>query len=69
MQHNRLLGIAGVREGNKFLFIVGSVSFALGKIDRYLNLLARFETVGLDVDYDSVVASLQDGFDFAEGHE
>jgi hypothetical protein len=50
MQHSRLVVIFWVREGNMFFFIVGSVSLALGKIDRYFNLLARCETVGLDVD-------------------
>jgi hypothetical protein len=70
MQHSGLLGTAGgVREGNTFFFNVRSVSLTLGKIDRYFNLLARRETVGLDVDQDGVVASLLDGSDLAEGHE
>ena len=61
MQHSGSLGIAGVRERNTLFFNVGSVSLTLGKIDRYFNLLARCETVGLDVRLDSVVASLLDG--------
>jgi hypothetical protein len=66
MQHGRLPGVFGVGERNILLVVVDSVSIALAKIDRYFNLLARFETAGLDVYLDSVVASLPDGSDTVE---
>jgi hypothetical protein len=55
--------MVGVREGYTLSFNVGSVSIALGKIDSYFDLVASFEPVCLDVNYDSVVASLVDPSD------
>jgi len=66
MQLGGFPGIVGITKRDTFFFIVGSVSIALGKIDRYFYLLARRETIGLDENYDGIVASLLDASDTVE---
>jgi hypothetical protein len=41
----------------------------LEEVAGYFNLSARLETVGLNVNYDSIVVPLVDPVDLAVGHE
>jgi len=59
-----LAGIAGIIRGNmRYATVEGVIIIALEKNDRYFNLLARVETVGLDLNHDGVVVSLLDESD------